>query len=61
VPIKYVPEGLHLVTYKISECANWEKYLKKKTFHIYFELNVNKGNNKITEHRAIFQRESQNS
>ena len=24
-------------------------------------LNINKGNNKITEHRAIFQREIQNS
>jgi len=34
------------------------KFPDKSTF---FCCSVNKGNNKITEHRAIFQRESQNS
>ena len=36
-----------------------DPYVDKKVLSIFKWQNVNKGNNKITEHRAIFQRERQ--
>ena len=36
---------------------SWLLFTRSK----YITLDTNKGNNKITEHRAIFQRERQNS
>ena len=35
--------------------------MNMRDYPISHSNNVNKGNNKITEHRAIFQREKQNS
>ena len=44
------------------------KYISTPMYYVYFRkyevskfFFLNKGNNKIIEHRAIFQRESQNS
>jgi len=45
------------LTYKIHM---WSMNISKSWDNKYIEK-ANKGNNKITEHRAIFQRERQNS
>ena len=45
---------------KTTESKSWFTILKKILIKYDFS-NINKGNNKITELRTIFQRESQNS